>query len=173
MVRTWLYSDPHFGQQNILKFDTYKGDKLRSLWDDIDKHDNDLITWYNELVDDNDRVYILGDIAMNRKGLDKSLPFLKGRKVLIKGNHDQDKLSYYSKYFDDIRGVVSKQGFVLSHVPLHPDSLERWGLNIHGHLHSNVVRLSNGEVDNRYRCVCVEQTNWRPILLEKVIDNNP
>jgi len=170
MARTWLYSDPHFGHQNILKFDTYKGDKLRPLWDDIDKHDNDLITWYNELVNDEDRVYILGDIAMNRKGLDKSLPFLKGRKVLVKGNHDEDKLSYYGKYFEDIRGVVSKQGFVLSHVPLHPDSLERWGLNIHGHLHNNVVKLSSGEVDNRYRCVCVEQTNWRPILLEKVLD---
>lgn len=172
MARTWLYSDPHFGHQNILKFDTYKGDKLRPLWDDIDRHDNNLITWYNELVEDGDRVYILGDIAMNRKGLDKSLPFLKGRKVLVKGNHDEDKLSYYSKYFDDIRGVVSKQGFVLSHVPLHPDSLERWGLNIHGHLHNNVVKLPDGKVDNRYRCVCVEQTNWRPILLEKVLDKS-
>lgn len=169
MSKTWLYSDPHFGHVNILKFGTYKGNRLRPLWDDIDKHDEDLIRWYNEVVSPEDKVYILGDVAMSRKGLDKSLPRLMGRKILVKGNHDTDKLSYYSQYFDDVRSVVDKHGFVLSHVPLHPGSLERWGLNIHGHLHDGVVRLDNGRPDSRYHCVCVEQTNWRPILLDTIL----
>ena len=40
-------------------------------------------------------------------------------------------------YFDDIRGVhvmPSRVG-ILSHIPLHSDSVNRFKLNIHGHLH--------------------------------------
>ena len=165
--RTWLYADPHFYQTSICQFTRSDGSKLRP-WDNADQMSEDMILWYNEIVHPEDRVYILGDIAMNRRALDKSLPRLGGRKVLIKGNHDEDKLSYYSKYFDDIRAYTPKKGFVLSHIPIHPGSLSRWGVNIHGHLHSNVVQL-NDEPDPRYVCVSVEHTNFRPILLDKVL----
>ena len=163
MSNIWLYSDPHFYHHGITVFKNLDGTKVRP-WDDAEKMSEDLIRWYNELVKPDDRVYILGDVAFNRKSLDRSLPRLMGRKVLVKGNHDQDKLSYYSKYFDDVRSYVVKKGFVLSHVPIHPESLTRWGVNIHGHLHGNTLK------DPRYINVCVEQTNWRPILLSKVLD---
>lgn len=163
MSKTWLYADPHFGHGNICKFTREDGSPLRP-WDDPEQMTEDLINWYNELVDDGDRVYILGDVAMNRRGLDMSVPRLKGRKVLVKGNHDIDKLSYYSKYFDDIRAYVCKKGFILSHIPIHPGSLARWSINIHGHLHANTVD------DPRYRCVSIELTDYRPILLDQVLE---
>lgn len=163
MAKTWLYADPHFGHGNICKFTRDDGSPLRP-WDDSGQMTEDLINWYNELVEDGDRVYILGDVAMNRRGLDMSVPRLKGRKVLVKGNHDIDKLSYYSKYFDDIRAYVCKKGFILSHIPIHEGSLARWQINIHGHLHAHSVE------DKRYRCVSVEQTDYRPILLDRVLE---
>ena len=168
--RTWLYSDPHFYQKTICEFKRPDGTKLRP-WDTTEEMSEWMITEYNKLVSDIDRVYILGDIAMGRKALDKSLPFLKGRKVLVKGNHDEDKLSYYSQYFDDIRAYVIKKGFILSHIPIHPSSVKRFGVNIHGHLHSNSVELDNqpGIKDPRYFCVCVEQTDFKPILLDEVL----
>lgn len=175
--KTWLYSDPHFFQRNIVKFTNTDGSPLRP-WDDHEKMSEEMIEWYNELVDDLDRVYILGDIAFTRRSLDRSLPRLKGRKILIKGNHDMDKLSYYSQHFDDIRAVVPKKGFVMTHVPLHPQSLGRWGVNIHGHTHGNNVKnivnvkgdYINTETDDpRYYNVCVEQTNFRPKLLDEVL----
>lgn len=169
--RTWLYADPHFFHGGVTRFTRYDGSPLRP-WDDPDLMSEEMIFWYNEMVDDKDRVYILGDVAMNRKALDRSLPRLKGRKVLVKGNHDIDKLSYYSRYFDDVRSVVVKSGFVLSHIPLHPACLERWGFNIHGHLHANVITDSNGADDKRYACVSVEHTNYRPILLDDVLKQN-
>jgi calcineurin-like phosphoesterase family protein len=131
----------------------------------------DMIRWYNELVQPEDRVYILGDVAFNRKALDRSVPRLLGRKILIRGNHDNDKLSYYSQYFDDIRGVCVKKGFVMTHVPVHPDCMERWGVNIHGHLHGNLIKDKSGKIDKRYINVCVEKTNFRPILLSKVLES--
>ena len=173
MSRTWLYADPHFFHRGVCHFTRRDGTPLRP-WDDENTMSYEMMASYNDLVSDNDRVYILGDVAMNRKALDKCLPFLKGRKVLVKGNHDIDKLSYYSQYFDDIRAVVPKKGFVLTHVPLHPHCLDRWGVNIHGHLHSNVIGLNNHPdlslPDKRYKCVSVEHTDFKPVLLDKVLE---
>jgi hypothetical protein len=72
-------------------------------------------------------------------------------------------------------------GMILSHIPVHAESLGRFGVNIHGHLHANRVRKARGvdartgevlygdEIDPRYHCVCVEQTDFAPILFEDVI----
>lgn len=183
MAKTWLYSDPHFYQKNIVTFTNYDGSKMRPLWDDANQMTEDLIAWYNELVSDEDRVYILGDVAFSARTMRDSVSRLKGRKVLIKGNHDPDKhREMYNELFDDVRAVVRKKGFVMTHIPLHPQCLDRWGLNIHGHLHANkitemVVDMDTNKYeakpDPRYRCVCVEQTNFRPILLDEVLDTSP
>lgn len=174
MARTWLYSDPHFYHNNIVKFTNYDGTKVRP-WDDANEMTEDLIKFYNELVNDEDRVYILGDVAFTAANIHKSVGRLKGRKVLVKGNHDPDKhREMYNELFDDVRAYVVKKGFIMSHIPLHPQCLGRWDLNIHGHLHANKVKEQFGDRllandDPRYRCVCVEQTNWRPIDLDVVL----
>lgn len=174
MSRTFLYADPHFFHEGVCRFLRSDGTKLRP-WDNAEEMSEQMIFWYNEIVQPEDRVYIIGDVAMNRKALDRSLPRLLGRKVLVKGNHDIDKLSYYSQYFDDIRAYVPKKGFILSHIPIHPGSLSRWQLNIHGHLHANTVQIHKtfdlpfDDPDPRYYCASVEHTNWRPILLDTVL----
>lgn len=171
MPRTWVYSDPHFYHRNIVKFTNYDGTKMRP-WDDAVKMTDDMIEWYNELVNDEDRVYILGDVAFTAAAMHKTVPLLKGRKVLVPGNHDPVKMRKYFDLFDDVRGYVQKKGFVMSHIPLHPESLGRWGFNIHGHTHNNTVQL-NGEDDKRYFCACVERTNFRPILLDRILEARP
>jgi calcineurin-like phosphoesterase family protein len=72
-------------------------------------------------------------------------------------------------------------GMILSHIPVHAESLGRFGTNIHGHTHANRVKKARGvdartgevlyseENDVRYHCVCVEQTDFAPILFEDVI----
>lgn len=169
--RTWLYADPHFFHEGVCRFTRYDGSKLRP-WDNADEMSEYMINEYNNLVHPEDRVYILGDVAMNRRALDKSLPRLMGRKILVKGNHDMDKLSYYSQFFDDIRSYVVKKGFILSHIPIHPGSLSRWKVNIHGHTHANRVEEEGypGSADPRYVCVSVEHTEYKPILLDKVLE---
>lgn len=166
---TWLYADPHFYHEGVCRFLRNDGTKLRP-WDDAEEMSEYMINEYNKIVHPEDRVYILGDVAMNRKALDRSIPRLMGRKVLVKGNHDIDKLSYYSRFFDDIRSYVCKKGFILSHIPIHPSSVGRWSVNIHGHLHNNVVRDDGGvNADRRYVCVSVEHTDYKPVLLSKVL----
>jgi hypothetical protein len=65
-------------------------------------------------------------------------------------------------------------GMILSHIPLHPESLGRFGVNIHGHLHSNRVMVAKHAgatpvIDVRYHNVCVEMTDFAPILFEDVV----
>lgn len=170
--KTWVYSDPHFYHKNIVTFVNYDGSKVRP-WDCAKNMTEDMITWYNELVSDGDRVYILGDVAFSNANMQATVSRLKGRKVLVPGNHEPPKMRKYFDLFDDVRGYVVKKGFIMSHMPIHTQSMGRWDLNIHGHLHNNTVKENikhpDGPDDLRYYCACVERTNFRPILLDTIL----
>jgi calcineurin-like phosphoesterase family protein len=179
MPASFLVSDTHFGHAGVCRFTREDGTKLRP-WDDPDEMDEEMVKRWNETVRPNDKVYHLGDVVINRKAL-KTLSRLNGDKVLIKGNHDIFRLEEYTEYFRDVRGYHVMNGMILSHIPVSESSLGRFGTNIHGHLHYNRVKKMRGydvktntalysdEIDPRYHCVCVEQTDFRPILFEHVI----
>ena len=179
MSAVFLTSDTHFGHKNICKFTNYDGSPVRP-WDDADEMDEEMVKRWNETVRPNDKVYHLVDVVINRKSL-AILDRLNGDKVLIKGNHDIFKLNDYTKYFRDVRSYHVMNGMILSHIPISKDSIARFGTNIHGHTHGNRVRKPRGvdaktgqilysdQIDPDYFCVCVEQTDFRPILFEDVI----
>ena len=139
-----------------------------------------MIRRWNDRVRPNDKVYHLGDVVINRRAL-KTLGRLNGDKVLIRGNHDIFRDSEYREYFRELRAYHVLNGMILSHIPVHEDSLGRFGVNIHGHLHANRVRRARGvdartgeilygkEIDPRYWCACVEQTDFAPILFEDAV----
>ena len=67
----------------------------------VEQMNKALIDNYNAIVRKNDTVYILGDIC-HRVTVDKANEFiskLKGKKILIKGNHDK---VYDPELFEDI-----------------------------------------------------------------------
>ena len=164
MKNRWIVSDTHFGHKGVTQFLKADGTKVRP-WDNPDEMDEDMVRMWNELIAPNDRVYHLGDVVINRRCL-PILDRLNGKKVLIRGNHDIFHLDEYTRYFEDIRGynILSKERIIMSHIPVHPSQLERWKANVHGHLHTNVLD------DPRYINVCVEQTDFKPVLLEEVLD---
>lgn len=172
-MKTFLISDTHFGHNNVYKFtDDRTGELLRPWAKDATEGDEILVDNWNRVVGKNDRVYHLGDVAIPRRGL-QVLARLNGRKILVKGNHDIFKKEDYLPYFDDIRGSHKLDSFILSHIPIHPESLARWADgNIHGHLHSKIVRRRTWygmEVpDKRYINVSVEQINATPIDFEEI-----
>jgi calcineurin-like phosphoesterase family protein len=172
MPAVFLVSDTHFGHAGVCRFtheDT--GVKIRP-WTDPDEMDEDMVRMWNETVRPNDKVYHLGDVVINRKAL-KILHRLNGDKVLIRGNHDIFRDEEYRTHFRELRAYHVMNGMILSHIPIHTESLGRFGVNIHGHLHTRRVMMDNGYrgqvIDPRYHCVCVEQTDFRPILFEDVI----
>lgn len=167
MPNVFLTSDTHWGHAGICKFTNYDGSPVRP-WDDVEEMNEEMIKRWNETVGPKDKVYHLGDVVINRKFL-PILDRLNGDKVLYKGNHDIFRLADYVKYFRDIRSYGVMNGCILSHIPVHKDSIARFGANIHGHTHGNRVLDAGGNIDPDYFCVCVEQTDYRPISFEDVL----
>lgn len=176
MSRTWLYADPHFGHEAICSFTRDDGTKLRPFATAAEM-DKELIYRYITTVKREDKVYFLGDVAMKPAALDV-LGALPGDKVLVKGNHDQAKISRYLQYFRDVRAYWQLGRCLLSHIPVHPQSVGRWVANIHGHLHYREVMTRSDQPgrqllevpDSRYLCVSVEHTDYAPILLEDALE---
>ena len=180
MPGVFLVSDTHFGHKGVCHFMRNDGVTKLRPFDTPEEMDEFMVKAWNERVRPTDKVYHLGDVVMSRK----SLPImnrLNGDKVLIRGNHDIFKDEDYLPYFRSLRGYHVMNGMILSHIPVHAESLGRFGVNIHGHLHANRVKRARGvdartgevlysdENDVRYHCVCVEQTDFAPILFEDVI----
>lgn len=78
----YYISDLHFGHANVIKFD-------ERPFVDVDEMDRVMIERWNEIVGDNDDVYVVGDFCY-RSGhvAEWYLAKLKGRKHLVVGNHD-------------------------------------------------------------------------------------
>ena len=181
MPSVFLVSDTHFGHAGVCRFTRNDGVTKLRPWDNADEMDEAMIKAWNERVRPTDKVYHLGDVVINRRAL-ATMRRLNGDKVLIRGNHDIFKDDDYREYFRELRAYHVMSGMILSHIPLHSDSLGRFGTNIHGHTHANRVMKVRGfnaktnemlysdQPDVRYHCVCVEQTpDFAPILFEDVI----
>lgn len=127
-----------------------------------------MVERWNAIVRPQDKVYHLGDVVINKKSL-HHVSRLNGHKKLVRGNHDifQDQM-YRDVGFESIYGVRVLADMILSHIPLHPESItHRFNVNVHGHLHANEVMLNNIP-DPRYLCVSVEHTNYAPLSIDEV-----
>ena len=165
-METFLIADLHFGHAGVCNFLNQYGEKLRPF-SSVEEMDEEIIERCNKRVGPEDKVYVLGDLAMSRKHI-STVGRCNGTKVLIKGNHDIFKLGDYTPYFKDIRGSHKLDKFILTHIPIHTESLARWTSgNIHGHLHSYNV-MKDGVEDKRYFCVSVEQIDYTPISFEDI-----
>jgi len=180
MPAVFLVSDTHFGHAGVCRFTRNDGVTKLRPWDNADEMDEFMVKAWNDRVRPNDKVYHLGDVVINRKSL-SIMSRLNGDKVLIRGNHDIFRDDEYRLYFRELRAYHVMNGLILSHIPVHEASLGRFGCNIHGHLHANRVMKARGvdartgeilysdEIDPRYWCACVEQTDFAPILFEDAL----
>lgn len=159
MKDIWVISDTHFGHHNIIKYCNrpYSG-PTEMDWDMVEK--------WNSVIKPQDKVYHLGDVYMGcSKGyIENILSQLNGHKRLILGNHDNGKDQILQRYFEkiDMWRIFSEFGLILTHVPLHKDSMRHSSLNVHGHIHDKP------SPDGPYKCVCVEQINYTPIHIEEL-----
>jgi calcineurin-like phosphoesterase family protein len=179
-MTNFVISDTHFGHTNSWeKFKKADGSPLRPFTSN-EEMDETMIERWNAKVKENDVVYHLGDVVINKRYL-PLLDRLNGSKRLIMGNHDIFGHEEYLKYFKKIAGCrVFVDQFIFSHIPLHPDSVtDRFKVNVHGHLHANEVTRKvlaetgpgayyEDQPDPRYLCVSVEHTNFEPLSFEEV-----
>lgn len=162
MRKIWVVSDTHFNHTGIL--DPQKVGDYYRRFDSVDDMNDCMIHAWNETVKDGDIVYHLGDVCMG--SVDACFPILanlKGKKRLVLGNHDNTKrlAPYFSK-------IVSSRMFpefncILSHIPIYLGDHPKFKYNVHGHIHHRASPTP------RHICVCVEQTDYRPVDLEQLM----
>lgn len=163
MANTFIISDTHWSHRAATElFKLEDGSPLRPF-DTVEACDEAMVENWNRVVKPCDKVYHLGDVIMPKNKKDAHIMLrLNGTKVLIKGNHDMESTAFYSQFFKDIRGSHMLEKLVMTHIPVHPDSLTRWRGNIHGHLHNHAV-MKDGSEDPKYFCASVERINFTPI----------
>lgn len=173
MIDTWFTSDSHFGHENVLEFE-----KEHRPFSSLEEMHEVMIERWNSVVKPKDVVYHLGDFAFGRKNI-AIAGRLNGRKKLILGNHDNYPSEEYLRYFEKLYGMTYWGKCVLSHMPVHVESLaSRCSLNLHGHYHSKRVHVEcifdgtfeviRREEDKNYFNVSVEQNNLTPFHRDQI-----
>ena len=148
-----MIGDLHFGDKGIIRY--------RSQFSSELEHRQAIIDNWNSVVSMGDTVYVLGDAACNREGLE-AIALLNGSKILIGGNHDNLHAREYLEFFDNMHGMLKYKGAWLTHCPIHEQ--EFFGkFNIHGHVHINNVPSKN------YFNVSVENVNYTPIKYQEIL----
>ncbi|YP_010843616.1 phosphoesterase [Listeria phage WIL-1] len=138
----FLASDTHFNHDNILKFEPYRGDKYVF----IDDMNSQFIMEWNDTVNDNDVVIFMGDFALgDEEKAVKIMNALRGKKIIIRGNHDtRKKVNLYNSDLcpsvvevHDIGMIIHAYSveFHFSHYPMEL-GCNKSRFNIHGHIHS-------------------------------------
>lgn len=158
-MATYFISDLHLGHKNIIKYDNCPHA-------DIDEYNNDIIAKWNSAVGKYDKVWLLGDLSLstNRELLSGWIKQLNGIKMMVLGNHDNRKASFYreagfAECYD--HPVILKHFFILSHEPLFITPGMPY-YNIFGHVHNHSAFKT--ETDNTM-CVCACRHNWTPIRI--------
>lgn len=161
-MERWVFADSHFRHNKIHDFRRNpNGDRF----DSAQEHDSFLAQVWRETINGGDLVYLLGDVAFNVAGL-KLIKNLPGKKHVVMGNHDLP-FATVARFVNKVSAMkeltIKGKKIIMTHIPLHDISMDRWDLNIHGHLHE--VLLSS----NKHLCVSLEQTGFVPLNLDEIV----
>ena len=139
----WLYSDTHFGDQELKR-----GFPNRP---DDDAH----VRQINQKCGRNDTLILLGDV-----GDIEFVRKLKGYKILVCGNHDVGHTAYETVFQEVYNGpLFISARILLSHEPIDLP----FAFNIHGHDHANK------ELDAQHLNVCSDVIDYTPVNFNRLI----
>lgn len=160
MNKTFYISDLHISHTNIAE---------RRGFGSIEEHDQYIYSQWNDAVSPEDTVYILGDLTIG-KGDYHWLSKLNGSKIVILGNHDKWKhtkllLPYVKGLSGGFKFRYEDKTILFTHYPVHPFELQFVDINIHGHIHSNIIK------DERYINLSAEMIDYTPLTIEQIIKN--
>lgn len=175
----WFTSDLHFGHTAVINY-------CKRPYESVDQMNETLIKNWNACVQDSDVVYILGDLSfLPYKEFAPIAVRLKGRKILVRGNHDKYSEGQYNKLgievYQEIVLPIAGRMCRLSHYPYALPWYKRfWAYKselrfmnkrppkvrsevlLHGHTH-----MKYRYKDNRIH-VGVDAWNYRPAAFNEI-----
>lgn len=180
--KIWLASDLHLDHKILT-------DRLGSRKRGFEE---EFFSAWNSCVLKDDVVVLLGDIAFRRQSYwFNRIKEAPGSKILLLGNHDKNRATWYSKWVDDVTPFGQSKIFkheygniLLTHVPsfpsVAPEGDDRFHglmgkherefnnasciLNLHGHCHGR-----GREKHNTFDC-SLEVIGNAPVMLEQILE---
>lgn len=159
MSEIFFVSDVHFGHRNIIQY-------CNRPYTSVDEMDDALVSNWNETVNSDDEVWMLGDFAFHNY---QRIDDLNGVIHLVPGNHDHERIAKVSPYIDHIHGEIhylkvnKDWRFTLCHYPIESWRRE-YKYHLHGHSHGASTKMKN-RMD-----VGVDATRlYRPMHIEEVM----
>ena len=147
----WFTADQHFDHKNIIQL-------CKRPFNSIEEMNETLVQNWNNVVANDDTVYVLGDFTWK-------YPFtrveqLNGKKIFIIGGHDKglkgEKL---------LEVKIEEQWFILCHYPLYSWNKEYYGsIHLHGHNHNNPIEYKRNRIN-----VGVDVWDFYPVSLDKIL----
>lgn len=163
MPRTFVIADTHFNDEEIIRYEARP-------FSCVDEMNERMIHRWNEVVEEGDVVYHLGDIGIDADGIHSLagiLGRLNGDILLVRGNHDaEDDETYHSWGMREVNNhsIVVDGLWILSHEPMYVSEQAPYS-NVFGHVHGNPTYQT---VSSRSYCVSVERIGYRPVPLDEV-----
>jgi calcineurin-like phosphoesterase family protein len=161
---TYLIGDTHFDHEKLMGY-------CRRPFASVEEMNNQMIENWNNTVEKDDFVFFMGDMAYGRgsRPADYWLKQLNGDVIFFRGNHDRSNKVHYMQSM--ILPILGYDFLFLHDTRLVPLGWNGWV--VHGHIHNNYPSkfpLVNG--DRKTINVGVELINYKPLLLEDLINDN-
>lgn len=169
----YFTADTHFGHANIVKM-------CQRPYPDVDAMNEAMIAAWNERVQGNDTVYIIGDMFFRCADPESILKRLKGKKRLIVGNHDgswMEKVDL-SRYFLSVDNFLETSdgvhGLSLCHYPMLTWKHAKRSYMIHGHIHADTSADFWPLIQCRDHVLNdgVDLNGYRPVTFDELVENN-
>lgn len=170
----YFTSDWHLGHANILKFS-------KRPFSSVEEMDRTIISNLLEIIQPDDEIYHLGDLASSKKAADDFFDRLprKCRFHWIRGNHDKVFSQFRKNCASQsnlkeitINNNGKKTTVTLCHYPLitwNKSHYNHWQLYGHHHLYSYGTDQLEHKAAGKQINVCVEFHKYKPVSEKQVI----
>lgn len=158
----FFIADTHFGDGRILRYENRPFASTEEM-------DRRLIDNWNRTVAPEDTVFFLGDFSCCGEERDRELlASLRGRKILIMGNHDRhrDCETWRKLGFAECVAwpILYRDFYILSHEPVYLNENMPYA-NFYGHVHNNP---SYRDVSRQSFCLSAERIGYTPVAFEEI-----
>lgn len=183
-MKIWLITDTHLGHEKMVDYCGRPANFTHLILQNL------------SVVQENDILIHLGDICigMDAHWHEMLSANVKGRKWLVRGNHDNKSDAWYLEHGWDFvcskfQGRFNGKNIMFSHAPQHFEEIVEtqfgagsFDLNIHGHFHNTLHRLQEGKyvvegekernavdlanITPRHKLLAVEYTDYKPVSLD-------
>ena len=175
----YFTADNHFYHSNIIF-------SCERPFTDVYEMNREMIEKWNSCVTDHDDIYILGDFLYRGNGqqANEILSKLRGKKYLIKGNHEKylDDPKFNSNAFEWMKDyyilkIEKGVSIVLFHYPMISWYKSHYGsIHLYGHVHNSGIKNPDyGEkltALGRYAInVGVDVNDFYPVSLKQILES--